>query len=151
MSPCRNLGELLAWFLSQKADFPLDKFLVISWLLWSQHNRNWLNEKFLEPQAFIISRMELLKHFITAKATLDLLSHSLAQSWSPTSLPFFKLNVVVRACTILKGCGLGFILCDFLGNCLIAYMDKLPLKCGMEAQLMTFTCALKVCLDQGIT
>ncbi len=82
------------------------------------------------------AEMDLFNLYSVAKSPLyPLPSHPTCLSWKPPPLPFFKLNVAVCFCDDLKSCGMRFLLRDFLGKCVTASADRIPLVHGLEAQL----------------
>ena len=108
----------------------------MSWQIWNQRNRKWVGEKLLDPKAVLKAEMDLCNLYSVAKSPLyPLPSHPTCLSWKPPSLPFFKLNVAVCVCDDLKSCGMRFLLRDFLGKCVTASADRIPLVHGLEAQL----------------
>ncbi|GMY32307.1 hypothetical protein FCV25MIE_27549, partial [Fagus crenata] len=110
----------------------------------------WRGENLLAPDALVRVGMDLLNLYKGANVPLFPLPNSKPLTWSPPSLPFFKVNIAVCSSLDPFYCGVSFVMCDFIGHCVLAYADKVRMEQGFKAQLSTFVLALQVSLEPGI-
>jgi hypothetical protein len=68
-------------------------------------------------------------------------------SWSPPSLPFFKVNIAMCSSLDPFNCEVSFVMRDFLGHCVLAYaIESVWSKVFMPSCVL----ALQASLEQGI-